>query len=142
MNFAGYTTEQVHKLVQSSVDKKVKAILNKNETTDSGGSGNSGGGTQRKCFKCKSTKHLAKDCPKKDSDSQHWRTIKPADGEPTTKVVGGKTYHWCPKCGKGRTGRWVLTHTDETHVNGKNKKEISGNLALIEDAGIDPWLGE
>jgi hypothetical protein len=26
-----------------------------------------------------------------------WKDVAPLEGEPTTQIVGGKTYHWCPR---------------------------------------------
>ncbi len=76
---------------------------------------------------------------KKASDKEHvpggpsrtqrevptWMTKAPKSGQPATKTVDGKTYHWCegggPK-GKGHSPRWVI-HSPSDCKARKNSEE-------------------
>jgi hypothetical protein len=42
---------------------------------------------------------------------------KPPQNPSETHKHDGRTWHWCPKCGKDQTGKWVCTHTAVDHQN-------------------------
>ena len=85
--------------------------------------------SMRGCFNCGSKDHMIKDCPhlvkgnkndksKKFKSKRHrsmakWKLIPPSNPN-ETKLVNGKTYHFCTKC-----GNWTPTHTTNTHTGGK-----------------------
>ena len=54
-----------------------------------------------------------------------WMTKAPKSGQPATKTVDGKTYHWCegggPK-GKGHSPRWVIHNPSDCKAR-KNSEE-------------------
>ena len=63
------------------------------------------------------------------------------------KMVGGKLYHWCAKCGEN--GRWTLSHATGDHKEGfrnnkNNENQTQGQVnlgeGLVPDAQI--WLAE
>ncbi len=55
-----------------------------------------------------------------------WKKVSPKSGEPTTKVVDNRTYHWCKKCRDGE-GMWAM---HDVHVdNFKLKKNNDSNGA-------------
>ena len=52
-----------------------------------------------------------------------WRLVAPADGEPTTKEVEGKTYHWCSKDhGRTKGGLWG-NHKEEDHKDPRSSSD-------------------
>ena len=51
--------------------------------------------------------------PPSDADKQK-KWLPPKDGEPKTKTMFNKTWHWCAKCNKGK-GRWNRSHLTEAH---------------------------
>jgi hypothetical protein len=59
------------------------------------------------CFKCQQLGHYANDpaCPARNSlsDRQAWKRVKPAIGEPLTKVMSNRTFYWCAEC-----NMWVI----------------------------------
>ena len=59
------------------------------------------------CFKCQQLGHYAKDpaCPARNSprNQQAWKRVKPAIGEPLTKVMSNRTFYWCAEC-----NMWVI----------------------------------
>jgi Zinc knuckle len=94
-------------------------------------------GTQkdtRTCFTCGKPGHIAKDCPQKNTGAPSsdgatagattgtgtqptgvsWRDKPPPPGGATTKVWKGNTFHFCPKCNKGK-GRWTKSHNEAGH---------------------------
>ena len=59
------------------------------------------------CFQCQQLGHYANDpaCPACDSpnDQHAWKRVKPAIGEPLTKVMSNRTFYWCAEC-----NMWVI----------------------------------
>ena len=49
----------------------------------------------------------------KDARIPDWKKVAPKNGEPKTKVVDGKTYHFCKHCRNGE-GMWAL-HKEADH---------------------------
>ena len=104
----------------------------------------------RGCFNCGSKDHMVKDCPhaikkekgkngkNKSKDKRHksmsrWKLIAPTNPN-ETKVIGGKTFYWCSKC-----GNWTPTHKTETHVtikSGESGKAESNHV--MTEAGV--WM--
>ena len=67
-----------------------------------------------------------------------WTTVAPPKGEPMTKVVKGKTFHWCDKLhGKDQIPLWVA-HKPETHTQefkrGSPATESTGKQANVATA--------
>ena len=62
------------------------------------------------------TKSLTADekAKRKDAKIPKWKKEAPKDGEPTTKTVEDRTYHYCKKCRQGQ-GCWVM-HTEDEHT--------------------------
>ena len=53
---------------------------------------------------------------KKESKQKFWKREAPKDGEPTTKEVDGRKFHWCTKC-RGGNGMWALHKTEDHNDN-------------------------
>jgi Zinc knuckle len=116
---------------------------------------------ERKCFRCGSTDHHVRDCPKKastdskgrekpkdkgvskdDSDGPSkkaknelpaWRYLEPKDLT-VPLIDGGRTWKFCTKCKCNRTGRqglYILSHFDADHEDNYNAKN-EGNLACVD----------
>ena len=63
---------------------------------------------------------------KKKGGYPEWKTIAPKEGEPTTKTVDGKEFHFCTKC-RGGKGLWAR-HKEKDHKNGfKPDNSKNGN---------------
>ena len=97
------------------------------------------------CYNCGSPDHLAKDCPEpKKTEGERkklrhksmagtWRLKKPGNGESKTKQVGGRTYHWCGKC-----GNWTATHTESEHGKGRTKKKSYSKKGAKKKVSFSP----
>ena len=126
-------------LIQNAIQKGLK---------DQAGTPKSGDGTGKdlstvKCFKCHKMGHYASKCPKLKAPEStppaqkppvsekkvRWRTIKPKPGEPLTKTVNDKKFHYCEKC-----NFWTPTHTTAEHVN--KKKPPSDDAPEANCAGF------
>ena len=72
-----------------------------------------------------------------------WKKQAPKEGEPTTIVVDGCTYHWCTKCLNGQ-GMWAMhkthdpdfkekakTTSDTTKSNGEPTKTVRLDNELV-----------
>jgi hypothetical protein len=109
---------------------------------------------KRGCFNCGSLDHQVKDCPKpKPTDQQaranrhgnmpKWKLTAPKSGEPMTKQVNGRSFHWCGKC-----GNWTTTHSTNTHTGtsrsskSTNPKKKSSHNAETNLTAWDPsaWV--
>ena len=66
---------------------------------------------------------------KKKSKSTDWKLVKPRSGKPHTKVVDGKTYHWCPYHNDGK-GKWVIHNVSEC----RNNPNFSGDAQAHQAA--------
>jgi hypothetical protein len=69
-----------------------------------------------------------------------WKKIAPKEGEPTTIVKNGKTYHWCTKCRNGK-GMWAL-HTTEEHrgksaSNHSNQSDKNKKVSFQADTKVE-----
>jgi hypothetical protein len=58
-----------------------------------------------------------------------WKLIAPATGEPTTKEVGKKTYHFCPHHNSG-AGAWVI-HLPSKCDRRDSKKEVPASDKIM-----------
>ena len=73
-----------------------------------------------------------------------WRlVVAPGSGDPQTKPVNGKTFHWCDTCKP-----WMTTHSTEMHTGAKKNKPTNGsscsatvnNASLVYNASV--WTTE
>ena len=87
-----------------------------------------GGGGCRGCYNCGAPDHVKSQCPHQRPVDPKWNAPQP--GEPTSKMIDDKMFHWCPKCGRGK-GRWSSTHKASEHVGGwfQNRGGASGGAA-------------
>ncbi len=80
---------------------------------------------KKKTDKTKDSKKDKDDDPKKKRNNiPAWKLVKPKSGEPTKKVVDGKTYYFCTKCREG-DGMWALHETHDDSFVSKSKKSDS-----------------
>ena len=112
--------------VMSQEDAMVMALISALE----------GNGKSNKNKKDKTKKDPKNDKKKDENPSEEkkefkyppWKLKAPKAGEPTTKVVDGKTYHFCRKCRKGE-GLWALhkesDHKDFSKKDNKEKKTVT-----------------
>jgi hypothetical protein len=124
-------------LIQSTVDKRVKAKGQGNN--DNGGGQKQTGGKPVECWTCGGN-HYARNCPKsgsKDSSignggstTKSWKKTPPKKDEPHEKKVNGKTFYWCGKC-----TRWTTTHGTSQH-RGKKKKGETNDSTGNEQANL------
>ena len=61
---------------------------------------------------------------KQRSTTKSWKVTPPKSGEPQTKKVNDKTWHWCQKCNYGK-GRWSTTHGTKEHQSKPKSKPQS-----------------
>ena len=117
----GLTTAEIMLLKENMSSNKFK----KNNKI----SNNNNNKSARGCFNCGSKDHMVKDCPngiKQGRDKKNknkfkgkrykmskWKLVAPTNPS-ETKVVNGKTYYWCGKC-----GNWTPTHTTDTHLGSR-----------------------
>ncbi|MHA7927731.1 MAG: G protein-coupled receptor family protein, partial [Marinobacter sp.] len=70
------------------------------------------------------------------SKQPEWMTTAPKSGDPSTKTVDGRTYHWCAKCRYGK-GRWTPSHGTAEHKGKQNdsppKNNAAATLAFVDD---------
>jgi hypothetical protein len=131
------STAEIMNLIQSTVNK------NKEQGR---------GRFNRGCFNCGDTDHQVKDCPKprptdeqararRHSGMSQWKLTPPKSGEPHSKVVNGRTFNWCVKC-----GNWTTTHDSNSHTGGTKQQEKKPNPIAAESnlAAWDPsaWIVE
>jgi Zinc knuckle len=69
------------------------------------------------CFHCGQPGHVKTNCPGLISNTPvrnppGWKLLAPTQNAPTTKIMNGKTYHWCAHCKS-----WRLSHGTEAHKN-------------------------
>ena len=83
-----------------------------------------GGMANITCFNCGQKGHVANKCTHGSNipaatppgtgggtpAGRAWMRVQPPTGTPETKVVNGKTWHWCEQC-----NRWSTTHSTSTH---------------------------
>ena len=62
-----------------------------------------------------------------------WKLVAPASGEPTTKDVDSKTYHFCPNHNDGMGGAWLIhlpSKCDRRDVKKKDKPTSDKIMSL------------
>ena len=126
MNLTATQINQVRAHIQSQVDKRYNAKVKSQNNNDNSGNGNDNNNDDSNSRKPPAT-------------TSKWREIPPKDGEPTTKVVKGKTFHWCSKC-RGGKGLWQSTHKTDTHDPSKSKhrKQRTNEQANLGATGTPP----
>jgi hypothetical protein len=83
-----------------------------------------GGGGQDKdieCFKCGKKGHRRADCRSGSKEVAAWKTKPPSSGQPESKHVDAKEWHWCAKC-----SHWRISHGTEDH------KDLQGSRGSAE----------
>ena len=101
--------------------------------------------SKRGCFNCGGD-HLIKDCtkPKGDSQSQKakrqsnmakWKLESPKSGEPQTKSVNGRTFHWCAKC-----ENWSPTHGTSGHTGKATPSTNSTPSTYLASLDASAWM--
>ena len=106
------------------------------------------------CHNCGKPGHWSRECPDAKGKSKSsggggkgghdqndrskgapksWRLVAPGSGDPQTKSVNGKTFHWCATC-----KRWTTTHSTETHTGAKKNKSTDGSSrsAAVNNASL------
>ena len=88
--------------------------------------------------------------PASESDRKK-KWLPPKDGEPKTKTMFNKTWHWCSKCNNGK-GRWNRSHLTEAHKDNfqressessdSNSTAPGGHTAQVDsdDDALGQWL--
>ena len=117
---------------------------------------NEGAGSQGKatgtCHNCGEAGHWAKNCPSKtvstdatvrtshrgqsnrngNSGSISWTKVPPTNGQPHTKSMHNKDFHWCDKC-----KRWSISHGTSEHRDNNgtgsngNESKTKTNISLL-----------
>jgi hypothetical protein len=82
------------------------------------------------CHNCGQPGHYKNDCPK--SSSAGWQRTAPAAGEPESKQVGPRLFHWCATC-----NRWSTTHAT---VEKGNVKGHTGKSSAVAPAAPVPGV--
>jgi hypothetical protein len=89
--------------IQSQVVNKLKGSNGVQASSSSNGRGGNKSLTKVKCYKCNKMGQYANKCPFKTSDKggttttptpEKWKHQPPRSGDPRTKTVNGKEYHW------------------------------------------------
>ena len=114
-----------------------------------GASGNDGKGkTTGNCHNCGQAGHWAKNCPSGPSSnsptvrtsnrtkpkgnnnrnagsgSTPWTKVPPTSGQPQSKTMHGKTFHWCGKC-----KRWTTSHKTSEHKSNTTGTQVDSTDA-------------
>ena len=63
--------------------------------------------------------------PPNRNGATNWKKQAPKPGKPQNKVVQGKPWQWCEKC-----GRWSTTHGTDQHIKGKPDSPQANTLYL------------
>ena len=63
---------------------------------------------------------------------EKWKNKAPAPGQPTTKTVKGKTFHYCAK-----HGYWCIHSTNECRLTSGEQPEAEAITAAMADVGIE-----
>jgi hypothetical protein len=69
----------------------------------------------------------------KIAEKYAWKLVPPASGEPTTKEVNKKTYHFCPHH-NNESGAWVIHHPskcDRREVKNKDKAPAKEKIMTL-----------
>ena len=92
------------------------------------------------CRRCGKDDHLIKDCPQ--PQKINWKNKPPRSGQPQSKSVDGKEYHWCAKC-QGVKGRWSPSHGTDKHITGNRPNQTSSNAECnIHEGLYCNWFDE
>jgi hypothetical protein len=84
------------------------------------------------CFECGKKGHRKSEW-KSQNKKATWKHLQPKSGEPTSKSVNDREYHWSGKC-----GRWSPSHGTNDNKDMKSKTKIEYKLfeANERDTGL------
>ena len=100
--------------------KKQKKKNNQNSTQNNNGNNNNNNNSGSSNSETNNQNQQRGNSSKKTP----WYWVAPKTGEPHTKKVGEKEYHWCPHHGK--QGKWVRHNPSECKAKDKSKNQGQG----------------
>jgi hypothetical protein len=126
-------------LTESEANAMVQKAINKakEDFHGNGGLGNGGQDKGIECFKCGKKGHLWADC-KSGRQTAAWKTKPPASGQPESKHINRKEWHWSAKCSTGESPMElrITRPKKETKETQKPAPRQRMNLLLAKDARL------
>jgi len=145
------------KAMQAKLDSVTQQLSKVNQKLTADPKKSSGGGgaqnNKRKCFRCGSTDHMVKDCPKPAPERtsngsgsngngggpNNGKWAPPGPNDPHTKKVNGTIYYYCKHCCGGK-GLWTQNHTTDKHGPNYKKKSMDKGTPTASLSILSPGL--